>query len=90
MLAVVPKHRAIIQSEKLCAHLAQIARECREEEGLSQNKTAEAGALSCQMIGYVEKQMRTPSIDVYFRMAIGMGRKLSDMIEEAEKRAGIK
>jgi hypothetical protein len=42
------------------------------------------------MIGYVEKQMRTPSIDVYFRMAIGMGRKLSEMIEEAEKRAGIK
>ena len=89
MSVTVPKHRAIIQSEKLCAHLAQIARECREE-GLSQNKEAEAGALSCQMIGYVEKQMRTPSIDVYFRMAHGMGRKLSEMVAEAEKRAGIK
>jgi transcriptional regulator with XRE-family HTH domain len=90
MGGVVPKHRAIVLSEKLCAHLAQIARECREEEGLSQNKEAEAGSLSCQMIGYVEKQMRTPSIDVYFRMAHGMGRKLSDMVAEAEKRAGIK
>jgi transcriptional regulator with XRE-family HTH domain len=90
MRHVVPKHRAIIQSEKLCAHLAQVARECREEAGLSQNKEAEAGALSCQMIGYVEKQMRTPSIDVYFRMAHAMGRKLSDMVAEAEKRAGLK
>jgi hypothetical protein len=42
------------------------------------------------MIGYVEKQMRTPSIDVYFRMAHAMGRKLSDMVAEAEKRAGLK
>jgi len=89
MDGIVPKHRAIILSEKLCAHLAQVAREWREEEGLSQNKEAAAGGLSCQMIGYVEKQMRTPSIDVYFRMAHGMGRKFSDMIAEAEKRAGI-
>jgi hypothetical protein len=42
------------------------------------------------MIGYVEKQMRTPSIDVYFRMAHGMGRKLSELVAEAERRAGIK
>lgn len=86
----VPKHRANDLSDKFCAQLAQVAREWREEAELSQNKTAAAGNLSCQMIGYVEKQMRTPSIDVYFRMAIGMGRKLSDMIEEAERRSGIK
>jgi transcriptional regulator with XRE-family HTH domain len=90
MAATVPKHRAIILSEKLCSQLAQVAREWREEQGLSQNKEAEAGALSCQMIGYVEKQMRTPSIDVYCRMAFGMGRKLSDLVAEAEKRVGIK
>lgn len=90
MAHVVPKHRAIVISEKLCAQLAQVARECREEQGLSQNKEAQAGGLSCQMIGYVEKQMRTPSIDVYIRMAVGMGKKLSELIAEAERRAGIK
>ncbi len=89
MAAVVPKHRAIALSEKFCAQLAQVARDAREEEGLSQNKEAQEGGLSCQMIGYVEKQMRTPSIDVYFRMAHGMGRKLSELVAEAEKRAGI-
>ncbi len=90
MLAPVPKHRAIAASEKLCAQLAQVARDCREAQGLSQNKEAQAAGLSCQMIGYVEKQMRTPSIDVYFRMAHGMGRKLSELVAEAEQRAGIK
>jgi len=86
----VAKHRAHLLSEKFCAQLAQVAREWREDAGLSQNKTAAAGSLSCQMIGYVEKQMRTPSIDVYFRMAQGMGRKFSELVAEAEKRAGIK
>lgn len=84
------KHRANQLSEKFCAQLAQVAREWREEAGLSQNKTAAAASLSCQMIGYVEKQTRTPSIDVYFRMAQGMGRRFSDLVTEAEKRAGIK
>lgn len=77
-------------SEKLCTQLAQVARECREGQGMSQNKEAQGADLSCQMIGYVEKQMRTPSIDVYFRMAHALGTKLSVLIAEAEQRAGIK
>ena len=90
MGAVVPKHPAIVTSEKLCAQLAAVTRETREQRALSQNKVAATADLSCQMIGYVEKQTRTPSIDVYARIAFALGMKLSDLIAEAERRAGIK
>lgn len=90
MGAVVPKHLAIVISEKLCAQLAAVTREVREQRALSQNKVAATADLSCQMIGYVEKQTRTPSIDVYARIAFGLGVKLSDLVAEAERRVGIK
>lgn len=90
MDGVVAKHRIHAQAEKLCEKLAEVLLTAREEAGLSQRKMAELGGPSTQMVGYVEKQERRPNIDLYFRHALALGLLPSELLDRAEKLAGIK
>ncbi len=47
----------------ICSRVAQILREEREKQGLSMNMLADKAGLSQQMISYVERELRNPSLD---------------------------
>ena len=86
----MPKHPSVVKSEKLCGNLAKVLLDARTRSNLSQNRVGKAGALSPQMVGYVETQERCPSIDLYFRQAFGLGKLPSDLLKEAERLVGLR
>jgi transcriptional regulator with XRE-family HTH domain len=58
--------------EAVCARVAQILRQEREQRGLSMNLVAERAGLSQQMVSYVERQMRNPTLETLLRIAAAM------------------
>ena len=74
---------------KICQVIgAAVARELRlerEKRKLSKNRTAARAGLSQQMVGYVERQMRNPTLDTLLRMAKAMEMELWPLIKKAEK-----
>ena len=53
----------------VCARVAEILRQERERRGLSMNQVAERAGLSQQMVSYVERQMRNPTLETLLRIA---------------------
>jgi|GEM_PF-1286645 len=84
----MPQHPAIAESELLCELLADTLKNSRTEAGLSQNQVAAKGKVSPHMVGYVEKKARRPKIDIFVRIVRGGGRLPSEVMAEAEKKAG--
>ena len=58
---------------KVCSAVARLLREERERQFLSMSEVAGRAGLSQQMVSYVEREMRTPTIDTLFRLAQAMG-----------------
>ena len=52
----------------IATHVAAILREEREKRSLSMNALAERAGLSQQMVSYVERDMRNPSLDTLLRI----------------------
>lgn len=65
---------------------AQLRRE-RERRNLSMNAVAELGGLSQQMVSYVERGMRNPTLDTLLRMSAAMKLELADVIAAAVRNA---
>jgi transcriptional regulator with XRE-family HTH domain len=64
--------------------LAVVLLELRQKAGWSQNELAWRAGLSQQYIGYLEKQLRSPSAETLKRLAIAYDRDLHEIIAEAE------
>jgi transcriptional regulator with XRE-family HTH domain len=80
---VAPKeHR-----EAIAAQVAIILREEREKRSLSMNALAERAGLSQQMVSYVEREMRNPSLETLLRLCGALQLQLSQVLLRAEKRA---
>jgi transcriptional regulator with XRE-family HTH domain len=66
-----------------CSRVAQILREEREKRGLSMNLVAERAGLSQQMVSYVERGMRNPTLETLLRIATAIEIDLSETIRRA-------
>lgn len=71
--------------EAVCSEVATILREERERQELSMSTVAERAGLSQQMISYVERGMRIPTLDTLLRMAAALEINLSDVLKRAQR-----
>jgi len=69
----------------ICSQVADILRAERLKQNLSMTKMAERAGLSQQMISYVERELRNPSLDTLLRMTGALGINLADVIRQANK-----
>jgi transcriptional regulator with XRE-family HTH domain len=69
--------------EAVCAHVAQILRQEREKRGLSMNSVAEGAGISQQMVSYVERQMRNPTLETLLRIAAAIEIDLVEVLRQA-------
>jgi transcriptional regulator with XRE-family HTH domain len=67
-----------------CARVAAILRSERENRRLSMNQVAERAGISQQMVSYVERGMRNPTLDTLLRMSSAIGIDLVDVIRRAQ------
>jgi transcriptional regulator with XRE-family HTH domain len=58
---------------KVCSAVARLLQEEREHQVLSMSEVAGRAGISQQMVSYVERGMRVPTIDTFFRLAQAMG-----------------
>lgn len=57
----------------------------RQLQGMTMTDLAKAAELSQQMVSYVERGMRSPTLDTLLRMAQGLGVELWEVLREASK-----
>lgn len=67
--------------------LAHVIRREREARGLSMSAVAERAGLSQQMVSYVERGMRIPTIDTLLRISVALEVDLADLIQRAQSAA---
>jgi transcriptional regulator with XRE-family HTH domain len=69
----------------VCVQIVRLLREERERQGLTKYAMAQRSGLSEQMLGYVERGMRQPSLETVVRMAAGLEVDLGDIVKRAQK-----
>ncbi|MDA7645136.1 helix-turn-helix domain-containing protein [bacterium] len=69
--------------KRYCRRVAELLREERSRGGLSMTDVAAKAGLSQQMVSYVERGLRTPSLDTLVRMADAVGCDLPDILTRA-------
>jgi transcriptional regulator with XRE-family HTH domain len=76
-------------SQEICRRVALILKEEREARGLSMNRVAEMAGLSQQMVSYIERGLRNPTLDSVLRIAIAMRLDCVDLIRRAVKHVAL-
>jgi len=71
--------------QAVCARVARILRQEREKQGLSMNRVAERAGLSQQMVSYVEREMRNPTLETLLRIAVALEIDLAQVLQTAQK-----
>jgi transcriptional regulator with XRE-family HTH domain len=71
----------------LCAAVSLALKEERLRKKLSMSAIAERGGLSQQMVSYVERGMRKPTLDTIFRMSLALEIDPANLIRDATKKA---
>jgi transcriptional regulator with XRE-family HTH domain len=65
--------------------IVRLLREERRRQGLSKYAVEQRCGISQQMVGYVERGLRRPSLETALRIADGIGVDLADIIKKANK-----
>lgn len=73
--------------EAVCYHVARILREERLKRKLSLNEVAARSGLSHQMVGYVERELRNPTLDSLLRITAAIGIDLPGVVKRAAQAA---
>lgn len=73
--------------QAVCSHVARKLRQERERKGLSMNLVAQRAGLSQQMVSYVEREMRNPTLETLLRIAAALEVDLSDVLRAAQQAA---
>lgn len=73
--------------QNICSNVARILREEREKRGISMTALAERAGLSQQMVSYVEREMRNPTLETLLRITGVLGIEIADVLDRACKRA---
>ena len=76
--------------QAVCSRVVQILRRERERRELSMNFVAERAGLSQQMVSYVEREMRNPTLETLLRMAAALEIDLTRVLREAQTSAKAK
>lgn len=71
---------------EVCEEVAALLREERERQGLSMSAVAERAGLSQQMVSYVERGMRIPTLETLLRLSHALETDLDDVIRRAQKK----
>lgn len=69
----------------VCSRVARLLRQERERRGLSMNAVARHSGLSQQMVSYVEREMRHPTLETLLRMSAALDLDLADVIRRAQE-----
>jgi transcriptional regulator with XRE-family HTH domain len=77
---IVPDKKS---QQAVCSRVAQILHKERENRGLSMNVVAERAGLSQQMVSYVERQMRNPTLETLLRIAAAIGVDFAQVMKQA-------
>jgi transcriptional regulator with XRE-family HTH domain len=81
------KKRATQKRERISEAVRGMLRAERERAGLSMLAVAERAGLSQQMVSYVERGMRNPSLDTLLRLTAALELRLSVILRRAEAKA---
>ena len=73
--------------QAVCSRVVQILRREREKRGLSMNVVAQRAGLSQQMVSYVEREMRNPTLETLLRIAAAMEVNFVQILQQAAKAA---
>ena len=73
------------RSSAFCKALAGVVRAIRKEKGLSQYEVANRAGITSQYVGYVERQLRCPTVDTLARLAIALDTTATDLVSRAEE-----
>lgn len=84
-LAYFPNVASNKSQQAICSRVARILRQEREKRGLSMNLVAERAGLSQQMVSYVEREMRNPTLETLLRMAAALEIDLAKVLQAAQK-----
>jgi transcriptional regulator with XRE-family HTH domain len=69
----------------LCSQVAHVFRKERISQGVSMTTLAKRAGLSQQMVSYVERGMRNPTLDTMLRIADALEIDLAVVINRANK-----
>ena len=61
-----------------------VLRRLRRERGMTQEQLAEAADLHVNHVSFLERGMRTPSLDVVLQIARGLGTTGAELVTEVE------
>ena len=80
-----PKVASNKSQQAVCSQVARVLRRDREKRGLSMNLVAERAGLSQQMVSYVEREMRNPTLETLLRIAAALEIDLVKVLQTAQK-----
>jgi transcriptional regulator with XRE-family HTH domain len=69
----------------ISSQVARILQDERQKRGLSMTLLAQRAGLSQQMVSYVEREMRNPSLDTLLRITSALDVDLSAVIRRAQQ-----
>jgi transcriptional regulator with XRE-family HTH domain len=72
----------------VCTQVARLLCEERKRQGLSKYAVAKRCGLSEQMVGYVERGMRNPSLETILRLTAALNVDLGEIVKCAYIAAG--
>jgi len=71
--------------QAVCSRVSQILRQERERRKLSMNLVAQRAGISQQMVSYVEREMRNPTLETLLRMAAAIGIDFAKVLQKATR-----
>jgi transcriptional regulator with XRE-family HTH domain len=74
--------------QAVCSRVVKILRQEREKRGLSMNAVAERAGLSQQMVSYVEREMRNPTLETLLRISAAIGIDFAKVMRQATQTTG--
>jgi len=72
--------------QAVCSRVVKILRQEREKRGLSMNFVAERAGLSQQMVSYVEREMRNPTLETLLRISAALEIDFATVMRQAGKK----
>jgi transcriptional regulator with XRE-family HTH domain len=74
----------------VCAQVTRLLCEERKRRGFSRYAVAKRCGLSEQMVGYVERGMRNPSLETVLRLTAALNIDLGEIVNRAYLAAGVR
>lgn len=71
--------------QAICLQTARLLKEEREKKNLSMTVTAAKAGLSQQMVSYVERGLRNPTLDTFLRITEALGVDPVKILKKASK-----